>query len=439
MEEQKQQITSKAYNYIEGLIEEFLNKSNITFSIAAGFYDKTTKKSEEEDSVENHFLLYALPLAFLSVSDDKKMKIPTEALKQGFSEWKKMQWKKTLIEIKKELSFAESKKAVGQIAIKTWLTSILWREPSELEFVVIEHFIHQVKRKLFNRPVSYHLMPILVAAQGSGKTESLNWLLKPLGKLKKDTQITSLEDDRNIMLHSSAYVMVFDEMARADRADIRVLKDRITATEVNTRVLGKNLYKDIKQNTTFIAASNERIDSLLSDSTGMRRFAQVIGPDKKTIDSMTEEDKQKFWQLKDSIEVETIWQSIDENETILPGFLKNLKFLEAEQEVLRFKDSVEEFLEASHWSPAHREDLAPAQTPSIKPDVIYGEYQMFCENTGEPFTLSLPKFRKKLTAHGFIAGIVKNERVLFASKPSPGEQAAKTLAKIAVLKKGEPA
>ena len=62
---------------------------------------------------------------------------------------------------------------------------------------VMAHWIWQVKRKIINKPVRHHLMPVFSGPQGSGKSTALNILTSPLRDYRLDWNLQALGDDRN--------------------------------------------------------------------------------------------------------------------------------------------------------------------------------------------------------------------------------------------------
>ncbi|MFP2960576.1 DUF3854 domain-containing protein [Myxococcus sp. 1LA] len=201
-----------------------------------------------------------------------------------------------------------------------------------VDLVVVLHFIWQVKRKLFGRPVTDHLMPILVGKQRGGKTTAIKRFLQPLGDLVGfPADLQFLTDERQQFRLTRCYAMFFDEMAKAERVASDVLKNRITAERIEYRVLGVQKLQTGTNNATFIGASNKQVKEIVVDPTGMRRFYQV--------DCLP----QMNWAALAQIDFLAMWTSVDE-EAESP-LLDQLTQAQVRQDEIRAKDSVEDFFE----------------------------------------------------------------------------------------------
>jgi len=82
-----------------------------------------------------------------------------------------------------------------------------------------------VKRKIDRMPVTDHLMPVILGAQGTGKVHVDPQMLKPinelLGAVGPSRQLT---DDRNTMLWKN-YAIFLDEMGWASKSDMDTVKN----------------------------------------------------------------------------------------------------------------------------------------------------------------------------------------------------------------------
>jgi hypothetical protein len=225
-----------------------------------------------------------------------------------------------------------------------------------LDVAVIKHFIWQVKRKLFGLKVEHHLMPILLGKTGGGKTEAVKKLLSPIGDLCDPVgDLTILEDERHSFRLAQSFVLFFDEMGFAERSAVDLLKQKITAENLSWRILGHNKRTTVRNNATFIGATNRNLSDLIYDPTGMRRFYEM-----KCLDRLD-------WDEINAIDYVALWASVDpDGPCPIKPLLPELQTL---QETYRARDSVEEFLEEccvlpkggaeeAHWSPAKQLYLA---------------------------------------------------------------------------------
>lgn len=163
----------------------------------------------------------------------------------------------------------------------------------------LKHFIYQVKRKMRNLPVNDHMMVVLLGPQGVGKSTFMKDFLAPLDELVVNSDFRQISDDRNIDLWDH-YVVKTDEMGWASRSDIDVIKNLITAENMNRRIMRSNNSVPVKQNATFMGASNRELNQLVRDETGARRF---IGIRIKA---------NPQWNRMAKIDFKSLWRSIDE-------------------------------------------------------------------------------------------------------------------------------
>ncbi|WP_181815748.1 VapE domain-containing protein [Alteripontixanthobacter maritimus] len=140
---------------------------------------------------------------------------------------------------------------------------------------ILKKFVHQVRRKLAGQDVTNHLMLVLHGPQGCGKTYLLEKLLAPLAEFSAWSDFEQISDGRNLDLWKHR-VIVLDEMAKSKRADIETIKHVITAASLDRRPMRSNHTVQIKNRAVLIGASNHRLDEIIRDETGNRRFAELL-------------------------------------------------------------------------------------------------------------------------------------------------------------------
>lgn len=140
---------------------------------------------------------------------------------------------------------------------------------------IIQKFIHQARSKLRGNKVLNHLMPVIHGGQGSGKTYLLEQMLAPINEAVSWSNFDQITDDRNIDLWQNL-VIVLDEMARANKADVETIKHVITAETLDRRPMRTNSTVAVRNRAVMIGASNHRLDELIKDDTGNRRFVELI-------------------------------------------------------------------------------------------------------------------------------------------------------------------
>lgn len=206
-------------------------------------------------------------------------------------------------------------------------------DPTPADVAVFKHWIWQVKRKLVQKPVKFHMMLNIRGDQGKGKTLSTNKLLSPLRELKAQRNIKELCDERNSYILGRLAVILIEELAGASAAEIEGFKAMITGEQIQSRILGTNSHQDNPQNVTLISTANTSVGEVISDATGMRRFYEVE----------FRRDEQKCWDEMNAIDVVDVWRSVDHNQDeayILP-FAAEIR---AKQNLMVRESSLELFL-----------------------------------------------------------------------------------------------
>lgn len=204
------------------------------------------------------------------------------------------------------------------------------RDPADV--AVLAHWLWQVKVKMLDRSPSYHLMPIFYGKQEGGKTVALNKLIGPINNFRLNINLDQMGDDRYFRAMSENYVIVFDEMQGAQRADIDALKKQVTIDYNDYRPLGTNEIYKVRQSCSFIGATNRPVSEQIVDSTGMRRFWQLNCLDKLN------------WELLNSIDYIEMWKGIDERK--VDGYvLEQINNIRKTQEDMVAKDDLQMYLE----------------------------------------------------------------------------------------------
>lgn len=233
---------------------------------------------------------------------------------------------KRLKEFREDLKFRGSNQILEQ-----WLRAVVGESPrSPIYLAILGHFLWQVKRKVFALPVEHHLMPVITGKQGSGKSTAIMKLLEPIADYSVTLDVSSANDNREYFNFHKNFVCFFDELAKADKADVNSLKKLITAPKITYRILGRHENGEAPNICTFIGATNSRIEDMIYDPTGMRRFFEIPGQDRLD------------WSIINTTKYLDLWQGIDEESAspILP-YLAQIRNL---QEEIRALDSVEEWL-----------------------------------------------------------------------------------------------
>jgi hypothetical protein len=311
--------------------------------------------------------------------------------------------KATVAQLAATIAFDEHVVEHGMNELYKWVaaTTALPHEDITIPFLVMRHFIWQVKRKLIDKRVTFHLMPLLFGSiQGSGKSRGIQALLEPLSRYTINSKtVPEIIDSRNFRTLSLNYVCFLDEMGKSEVADIESLKNIITAETMNYRPLYTNGNMTAVQRSTFIGASNKDIRSLIKDQTGMRRFYQI--------NCKPEAKSQALWDIVSALDINAIWRSVDENQDV-PEIKDYLDDLSRHQEGIRAKNAIEEY--AIEFNVKKGEARVPLKT-------LYTSFKNYCDEAKlHPF--SKPVFTQEFEQLGFTRGVA-NYGVYFLLDKAP--------------------
>ncbi|MCX6125408.1 MAG: hypothetical protein NTV34_11780 [Proteobacteria bacterium] len=108
------------------------------------------------------------------------------------------------------------------------------------------------------------------------------------------------DDIHSKRMLSRNFVVVFDELQGSEDVDINNMKQIITASTLEWRVMRSEQVGSAPQNATFIGCTNEPVKTRIVDPTSARRFWELrcLG--------------QIDWNVINSIDYMALWRSVDE-------------------------------------------------------------------------------------------------------------------------------
>ena len=279
------------------------------------------------------------------------------------------------------------------------LTIAITGKSDQLVTATIKHFLWQVKRKLFNKPVKWHIMPVFVGAEASGKSELIKRMLSPINDLVYwDGDFKKLVDTREVYNLCNYYVYFIDEMSKADKADVETIKNKITSDDIQYRRLGTNTTLSAQNKATFIGAANVNIENIIKDPTSSRRFFQI------------NTQRPMDWSFTAKFDALEMWQSINENNDADQIYIKDcMEELRAAQQSFKNKTPIEHFIKEEKL--VFFEDET---TRKITTKKLYEQFQAWRINNGYNYTINkhafLENFRSILgePRKGKVEGISTN-------------------------------
>jgi hypothetical protein len=232
-----------------------------------------------------------------------------------------------------------------------------------LAAAALAHFIWMIKRKLNGMNVTWHLMPILQGIQGVGKSTAIKELLKPVADVTTYLKLDELSDSRCAQALEQNYVIVCDELMGAARTEIETLKNRVTADVIGLRPMRSNDIVNLRVNASFIGSTNNDIATMIRDSSGMRRFLNIMCQDQLMTGIY-------------NVDVLSLWRGIDEKRSVtyLDAFKSELATAQKELET---PSEVQLFLDAFGLYPTEEDKGVKHFSTSL-----YGSFKQWAEQNG---------------------------------------------------------
>lgn len=340
-------------------------------------------KREYQDIFDTLVLDYYEQIEAFNRATERRIKgSPETHLKKALDEVISLEMVKRRAEIFENIKFA----APNLTPLETFVTAVTGKTEKKI-VNVLAHFIWQIKRKLIDKEIVFHIMPILFGSQGGGKSKSLQQLFHPIKNLTLDLGLTEVTDSRFYFSLSRNFVVILDELAGIRKADVDILKKQISATYNDSRRLGGNTVTKIKQNASFIGTTNRNVNELLFDVSGARRFYEI-----KTLDKLD-------WDSINSIDYVALFRGIDEN--LERGYLEEvMSEVIADQKELIGLDELTVFMQSVNLIGGDKE---------ISANLVYDAYKTWAENSGIKNPINSVWFGRKLSNKG-IRNVTKNCR-----------------------------
>jgi hypothetical protein len=325
------------FTSVEELVEAAITESGIT-------YDPSTKSwtgREGEDytvaDLERHVMLY-----FYAYRDKTEgVKWPTDYIQLTLEQYLKGYALRAVCGLRARIAFDPEREEDGRECLHWILRDVFKVENDEIALEVMRQFLWQVKRYVYGLTVAEPIMVNLKGPQGCGKSQFIKMLMNCRGLFRGNFVVTGLEavlDTRESSRWVDSYICFFEELAINKGTDERDLgrlvaglKNLLTADAVAWRELGHHTINNVRRKFSAIAASNVPLTDVILDSTGMRRFFEiVIG--RETRMEFSEHQEVFGWREQElgaqpatAMDPLLIWRSIDENldEGYLVGEVKN--------------------------------------------------------------------------------------------------------------------
>ena len=245
------------------------------------------------------------------------------------------------------------------------------------------HWMWQVKRKISNQKVVWHIWLNLFGPTKIGKTWIVRHLCDPFADFYLESTIgTMMDQTKEVMKFTENFVINFEELAMnaetkfvggeatmtADQ--MAVMKSMLTGDKMDTRIYGKQL--QMKRDITFscISTANYHLYDVFYDETSMRRYYEFDC--RRSVPGSNEERANLNAMLA---KAEDMWKGVDET---------------------REKGYWDEFSEAGKAIDAEQRAYMPTKSTIIawndyyefiydndkETEDVYLEYKTWCKNMG---------------------------------------------------------
>jgi hypothetical protein len=251
--------------------------------------------------------------------------------------------------------------------------------PVEADALMLVHFMHSVKRKIFGLDAKNHVALIWYGCQGCGKSQAAEILARSIAhgdyQTFRSVDGRSLTDTRERKINSSMPFLIADEMDKFD-TNLNALKRIITEGKVTSvRELYRTAETELENIFSVCCTTNEDIREILGEASGMRRYWQIHGP----------------WQVREKMDWDVItnfyylplWRSIDENHPgvfYLPEYKDLLDVCFKAQDSYRKDGAIPLYLRDAKLTPAPK--YKRKNLKKIHPTEVYKDYRRYCRDMG---------------------------------------------------------
>lgn len=256
---------------------------------------------------------------------------------------------------------------------------------NDLDCQVLRYVIWGMKRRLmFDSYTRRICLYIYSSQQALGKTELARAIYSPLAGLSQVMLPESFSDKNNFSARE-CYGPIIDDIDKAEKNQIGIIKNMLTAESTSARVFHTQRSTTIRVNAWPILTSNRRVEQVFSDTTGNTRYHEI------------EILQPVFNSIKD-IEWQALWQSIDESQAELWSQADWDAFMNKAEEQ-RTRSYLDDFLDATLIQ-NHNETESTAAIlefdQEYTPYKLFQVFQLYSEDQVRKFGLTANKLANAL-------------------------------------------
>lgn len=260
------------------------------------------------------------------------------------------------------------------------------------------HWAWQVKRKMTNRDVVWHIWINFNGPSKIGKSWMVRHIAKPFEGFYLEAPIRIIFDDtKEVMKMTNNYIINFEELAvnkerspfgggdgTLSKDEISTMKSIVTGEKLDTRIYGKQA--QMKRDITFscISTANEHLYDVFFDETTMRRYFEFDC--QRTVPGTDEERAELNKHLDDSLK---FWKGIDDNRD--RGYWEESSKLgkevfDAQSSYYPTKGPIVEMAKYFDF----------VKSPTTPTCDSYNTFHDWCRSAGYKFIKSLPSFNAEV-------------------------------------------
>lgn len=273
--------------------------------------------------------------------------------------------------------------------LRTYYNFFKISEDYEIFKTLMLHWMWQVKRKMTNQKVVWHIWINFFGPTGVGKSFFLKKFCQVFQNYYIETKISSIFDDtREIEKFTHKYIINFEELAvnrdkllgddqsSLTRDEISTLKAMITGEKRDTRIYGTQRQATNDLLASFMSSANDHLYNTIFDETSMRRYIDFTC--KRDVAGTAEEQAELNKYLDKNI---YLWKAIDEsreNGYWDPKSEVGMKIAEIQSNYYPTRSNLIQFKKFYQFT----------FNPAVQPLEVYSIYSTFCKNAGaKPKTL----------------------------------------------------
>jgi|GEM_PF-3254208 hypothetical protein len=337
-----QKKVEETYGYypktVSNYVDVYTQISDIVANFATVYHgDKSMSMADlERDAYEQ--------IVNLRMNEYKIMPYTDRLLSNCIGKWYEMQQQQCRESLLQSLTAPHNYDTSASYNEWVKLSEIIDKNPASREKTIniLQHWMYNLKRSLAGHVASDPIMPVLTGVQNNGKSTAVKKLLTKINDANGMwvTDIKQLTDPNSYMQCYIVPVAFLDEMDKFDKTSAATTKAFLTKDNVSARKLFTQFFDTKQKLIQTIGTANGALDTIITDTTGTRRYWEIQTPDEMSLD-------RDWW---DRIDFDLLWYSVDVDAADPMTRDEYLNIYTYQQDNQRRKSFVEEWIESDNIS-----------------------------------------------------------------------------------------